>query len=328
VRLVAIGAFVAAVAALPAAAAPVDRALPNATRVVALGATGGDVVYATEGSDGLCGQIHLWRTATRATIAFPRPLRFCEETSTGTGIAAVATSGGRVLWLSYTGGNFREWRLYTASTAHRAAREVEFVPVEAEAPAPIVLGRPDAHQLPVAVGAQLVVLRPDGSRAFTWNAGERITAVAANAGRLAVLLGDGRVVVLSSSGTKLAEFGGYAPGAVRTIRARSRGAVIELAGSRVEIRTTASRATIALPRSARLLDYVENRILYAKGREVHAIRVADRADALLRIAGPPPSPVSPVLAQLTRRGLAYARGRAVSWAAWSTLAPLVRGASS
>ena len=47
----------------------------------------------------------------------------------------------------------------------------------------------------------------------------------------------------------------------------------------------------------------------ARGREIRALRLSDRADTLLRVAGPPP-----VLAQLTRSGLAYVRGRAVSWA--------------
>jgi len=319
VRLLAIAVLVAAAAALPASAAPADRTLSNPTDVVALGATGADVAYATEGAAGLCDQIHLWRTATRATIAFPRPLRFCEEGSTGTGIASVTTSGARLLWLAYAGGNYREWRLYTASVSHPKARELQFLPVEAEAPAPIVLGRPDEHLLPFAVGSQLVALRADGSRAFSWSAGERITAAAANAGRVAGLLANGHVVVLSDAGAKLAEYTDYAPGAVKAVRARSRGVVLELSG-RVEIRTSSTRTSVALPPRARLLDYVENRILYANGREVHAIRLSDGADALLRTAGPTPSPSLPVLAQLTRSGLAYARGRAVSWAAWSVLA--------
>jgi hypothetical protein len=318
VRLFAIAALAAAAAAMPASGAPADRTLRSSTAVIALGATAGDVAYATEGAGDLCGQIHIWRTATRATIVFPRPLRFCEETSTGTGIAGVTTGGGRVLWLSYTGGNYREWRLYTASVERPRPREVEFLPADAEDPSPIVLGRPAERLLPFAVGARAVVLRPNGSRAFVWNAGAQIRALAANVGRVAVLLANGRVVVLSAAGATLAEYSDYARGAVRSIRSSSRGVVLELAAA-VEIRNGSGRTTVPLPPAARLLDFVENRILYARGRQVRAIRLADRTDVLLRTAGPTASPSVPVLAQLTRAGLAYVRGGAVSWAPWRLL---------
>jgi hypothetical protein len=134
---------------------------------------------------------------------------------------------------------------------------------------------------------------------------------------VSALLANGRVVVLSDAGVKLAEYGDYAARAVRAIRSSSRGVVLELPGA-VEIRSGSSRTTVALPPTARLLDFVENRILYARGREVHAIRLSDRADALLRTAGPPP-----VLAQLTRSALAYVRGRTISWASWRALAGLL-----
>jgi len=91
------------------------------------------------------------------------------------------------------------------------------------------------------------------------------------------------------------------------------------AAAAVEIRNGSGRTTVPLRPAARLLDFVENRILYARGRQVRAIRLADRADVLLRTAGPTASPSVPVLAQLTRAGLAYVRGGAVSWAPWRLL---------
>jgi hypothetical protein len=227
-----------------------------------------------------------------------------------------------VLWLSYTGGNYREWRLYTASVAHRRAREVEFRPVEVEEPSPIVLGRPDERLLPFAAGAQLVALRPNGGRAFVWDAGVRITAIAAGAGRVGVLLANGGVVALSEAGLKLAEYDDYAPRAVRSIRSSPRGVVLELAGA-VEIRSASGRTIVPLPPTARLLDVVQSWIVYARGREVRALRLTDRADVLLRLAGPARSPGVAVLAQLTRSGLAYVRGRTVSWASSSALAGLL-----
>src|SRR6185437_9493788 len=39
----------------------------------------------------------------------------CPETSTGRGVSAVAVSSQRIAFLSYVGGNTREWRLWTAT---------------------------------------------------------------------------------------------------------------------------------------------------------------------------------------------------------------------
>ena len=61
------------------------------------------------------------------TIRFPRSATACESTSTGTGIAGVATARGRVLWLYYAGGNLRDWLLYTASVGTRTPKRLRFV---------------------------------------------------------------------------------------------------------------------------------------------------------------------------------------------------------
>ena len=65
----------------------------------------------------------------------------CPQTSTGTGIAGIESSAARVLWLSYTGGNTREWSLYTATTSARKGRLLRFVARDVDGPPGIVLGR-------------------------------------------------------------------------------------------------------------------------------------------------------------------------------------------
>ena len=96
------------------------------------------LAYAGGRSRGDCDRVRIWSRATRRSVALGRPTH-CEETSTGTGIAALSIAGSRVLWLHYTGGNIREWSLFTATTTARKPRLLRFISADVDADAPIVL---------------------------------------------------------------------------------------------------------------------------------------------------------------------------------------------
>src|SRR3954471_16144639 len=78
-------------------AAATDRSVTATAPVEALGASGGQVVYAVKGENGLCGTVSTWDTRTRGVIHYPPGLRLCPATSTGSGIASVQVASGRVL---------------------------------------------------------------------------------------------------------------------------------------------------------------------------------------------------------------------------------------
>jgi hypothetical protein len=186
-------------AALLPAGAPgaAGRSVTAPGPVTALAFDGTRIAYASGRSRGDCDRVRVWNLRTGAVTRLGRT-KACVETSTGTGIAAVSVAGSRVLWLHYTGGNTREWTLFTATAGAPEPRRLRFVARGVDAPAPIVLGEGDSRDgvvLPYAVGRQVAALRADGTRAFAWTAPERVTALGARGKVLAVALADGRIVV-------------------------------------------------------------------------------------------------------------------------------------
>jgi len=166
--------------------------------VTALAADAARVAFASD-----C-EVRLWTPAARRA---PRLGSLpCPRTSTGSGIAAVSLAGNRALWLHFTGGNIREWSLWTATPTSRPKR-LRFVAQDVDLPPPIVLGEGDASQfgdlLPYAVGDEVIVLRADGSRRFAWRAPGRVLDISANSGQLAVLSadGDGTLTLLDGAGS-------------------------------------------------------------------------------------------------------------------------------
>jgi hypothetical protein len=76
------------------------------------------------------------------------------------GRAAVSIAGSRVLWLHYTGGNIREWSLFTATASAPSPLRLRSVARDVDAAAPIVLGEGDSRAgalLPYAVDRRVVV---------------------------------------------------------------------------------------------------------------------------------------------------------------------------
>lgn len=221
-------------------AAPAGALTPPAP-VTALAAAGGRIAYATAWTPRSCERV--------ATVgAWSYAPRLCPALSTGRGVAAIAVSGKRTLWLSYAGGNIREWSLLTATRAAPRPRLLRFVAQDVDLPAPIVVGPAGSSLLPYAVGRDVVVLRPSGARAFTWTAPARVVALSASGSVVVVAQADGRVSLVSGGReTSSQQFGGPPLAAFA-----ANGALVVQVGPALELRAPATARTWALPAGAQL----------------------------------------------------------------------------
>src|SRR5215211_1192605 len=115
-------------AALLPAGAPgaAGRSVAAPGPVTALAFDGTRVAYASGRSRGDCDRVRIWNLGTGRVAALGRRTS-CAEGSTGTGIAAVSVAGPRVLWLHYTGGNTRDWSLFTATDPSPRPPRLRFV---------------------------------------------------------------------------------------------------------------------------------------------------------------------------------------------------------
>jgi hypothetical protein len=283
-------------------AAPItDLALTHASIAFVVGPTRRD-----------CHHVELWNPDSKGTWRFGRPRPCGDVTSTGSGIWDVSVASSRVVWLEYTGGNIREWSLKTATTTRTTPRLLRFVARDVDAPPPIVLGQGARDGIPYAVDRQLAFLGNDGARIFRWSAPERVVGLDAGSAwgagdaRVAALLADGRLVLLSQGGTVL-ETLEFAAGAVRAFELAGVGPVVQV-GREVQ-RSGAFDDTALLPPGAVMLGYRQGLVMYRLGRTVFTqhVRTGDRSQLLPRF------PTNRVLAALDNHGLAWATGRSVHW---------------
>lgn len=232
----------ALLALVPVADAAAPRSVTAPAAVIALATDGSRVAYAAGFSAGDCNRVRLWNLDPAGVTRLGRGTS-CVRTSTGTMITALALAGRRALWLHVTGGNIREWSLWTATGHLPTARRLRFARADADAPPPIVLGDGDSSRLgdmlPYAVGRTATALRVDGSRRFAWTAATRVVALDASDGELAVAAEGGIVTVLDAGGRVLrAERFGSEIDAVRITGdtlAVQRGRTLELRGGRTAI---------------------------------------------------------------------------------------------
>jgi hypothetical protein len=287
---------------VPAAAAGSRIVAPGP--VSALAFDGARVAFASGRSPGDCDRVRIWSPRTGAVVRVGRSTP-CVTTSTGTGIAALSLAGSRVLWLHYTGGNIREWSLFTATVGAPRPRRLAFAARDVDAPAPIVVGEGDSRAgglLPYAVDREVIALRADGTRMFSWAAPARVTALGARGQVLAVGLADGSIVVhdlAHGTSSELLESG--PPTAV----------FVTGAGVAAQIGRTAvfsGRATYSatLPRGAVVRDADGLRALYTASGRVEEIDFASGTTRDLGAGG---------LAQLEGAHVATAGGRVVRVAA-------------
>jgi len=268
--------------------------------VVSFATVGVDVAFAARVRPD-CYEVRVWDTADRGVRRYAS--HCFGSTSTGSGVAGVTVSDGRALWLTFTGGNIREWSLWTKSRTS-TARRIRFVARDVDAATPIVLGSAWEGSLPYAVDRTIVVLRPNGARLFALAAPDRVVFVSAHSRGYAAVLADGRVLTISSSGTVLRERS-FNPGFVQAAVLTGPGMMLKTPEG-IEIHNGASVRELALPAGARFLGYSEGLLAYANGRLLRLLRVPTATHTTFRTL-----PAAGFRAEFGRRGIGYATGRRV-----------------
>jgi hypothetical protein len=137
--LVALPALAAALSAAGGAAALTPtRSIATTLPVQDLALTGRLVAYVADAPPARlrCARIGLWSSMRNRRWVFDSRELCRDPASTGQGVWDVAVATNRLLWLTYTGGNFREWFLWTATTTRRTPRQLRFVARDVDAPSP------------------------------------------------------------------------------------------------------------------------------------------------------------------------------------------------
>ena len=290
-----------------AAAAPAhERQVAGPLSAVSIAGT--EVGYADEYSR-TCHEVRLWDVATRSDR---RLATHCfVSTSTGSGVSGVIATGGRALWLTYTGGNIREWSLWTKRGTAKVKR-IAFLAAAVDGPTPVVLGRVWEGSLPYATGRTIVVLAPNGSRRFTLTAADRVVSVSAHSRGYAAVLANGTVLSISGVGKVIRERS-FPAGTVEGAVLAAPGLVVETAAG-LEIHRDGPPRMIPLPRGSRFLGLSEGIVAYGIGRQLRLLRLVSGRDTPFHTLG------VRFHAQLGRRGLAYASGRTLGYDAWVVVA--------
>jgi hypothetical protein len=305
-----------AVTASVASAASADRVVTSPGRVLALARSGYDVAYLSGPYKDHCGpHVELWDLATGAVRKLGRHTdEACSEgPSTGSGITDIAVANDRVLWLAYTGGNLRDWILYTATPTRPTERRLEFKEVEVDAPPPIVLGTGSEWVLPYAVGSTVKVLSYDGRRLYTWQAPGKVTNLTSYGSQVAVFVRGGKCYVLSPRGAVLQTYR-FRPGAVQEFALGGRGLVVQLSGGKIEVHSGARVQRFSIPPQAKMLDYAGNILLYRLGGTLRGRFLFSGKDKALRAA---------LFGAVETNGLSYALGSRIGSIAWVTLTSLI-----
>lgn len=303
--------FVLVLALAPAAVAATARERPVAGPISAVSIAGTDLAYADEYRT-RCHEIRLWDVVSRSDR---RLASHCfVSTSTGSGVAGVIASEGRALWLTYIGGNIREWSLWTKAGRPKA-RKIAFLAADVDGPAPVLLGHAWEGSLPYATGSKIVVLAPNGSRRFTLTAPDSVVSLSAHSRGYAAVLASGNVLTISPTGKLLRTFP-FDEGFVQDAVLAAPGLVVKTR-SGLEIRNGDSIRQISLPQGARFLGLSEGIVAYGTGRQLRLRRLANGHDTLFRTLEPR------FQAQLGRRGIVYATSRTLGFSVWAFVASSV-----
>lgn len=254
-------------ALLAAAAATVSIVAP--APVTALAVDGDRVAYASgRVPTHDCDRIRVAHRRTGKVLAKLGRATPCVATSTGSGIAALAIGGRRVLWLHYTGGNVREWSLFTAHTRVPRPRRIAFFAQDVDEPAPVVLGEGDVSRsgnlLPYAIGREVRVLNEAGGRQATWTEASRVVALAGGSGGVVVATADGRVAVREQVDWARETDSWTAQPAASAVFFADLGVVAQR-GRTLEWRGTGAPRTFSLPAGARVTDAASGRVVYLVG---------------------------------------------------------------
>ncbi len=307
--------IVAAVGLASASASVVpERTIATALPVRDLALTSRSVAYVADaGSDELrCARIGLWNTATNRRFVFDAKEQCLELASTGQGVWDLAVATNRLLWITYAGGNIREWTLWTATTTRKTPRRLRFVARDVDAPPPIVLGPGTNDAVPYAVDREIVYLADDGEALFRTTVSAPVRALTSHPltrprGPAAVvaLLASNELIGLHETGTEV--FRVAVPPGVSAIAYDDRRSILYQLGNVVH----ADSGDVALPTGAVMVDASRGRILWTRAGDLGVTSMATNASRLL-VDG---SRARPVAGQVELGGLAWARGKLVRWRA-------------
>jgi hypothetical protein len=291
------------------------RTLTAPAPVTAISVTNRVVVYAVGRTKANCGSVVLWDTPRLGHWTFgSHTILGCEEgPSGGFGIPSVSVTGDRAFWLTRIGGNITDWQLWSATPTRRVARRLAFASSETDGPPAIVLGQGTNDGVPYAVGQTVTFVTSSGARLFRTAVGAPARLITSGVGpagaRVVAVLDDGNVVVLSRTGVAL-RTDGYGPGAVRAVALGLVGPLIQV-GSTVTVGTPEAGTKVSLPPGALMLDFRQGSIVYRKGTQVRARKVATGADTLVRAIRVKPWQTMPFATDAGGSG--WADGRRVSW---------------
>jgi len=262
-------------------------AVVSPASVNALAAAGGRAAFAAAPTSRHCDRVYVWTTSGRRAVPLGAPKPCGDRLSTGRGVWALALAGDRALWLTYAGGNIREWSLWTGTPSRPRPRLLRFVPRDVDAPAPVVVGNPGGGLLPYAVDRLVIGLRANGSRAFAWTAPAPPLALSAAPGKVAVTLPGGRVIVLDAAGQTLSDRTYDAT--VLETRITSAGLVLRRSRSL----GLAAATPWPLPARARLEDVQGHLAAYSVGSTLHLLRLDTGHELTLRLAAPVHAQIDP-----------------------------------
>jgi hypothetical protein len=166
--------------------------------------------------------------------------------------------------------------------------------------------------VPYAVDDTITYVSASGARLFSTSVGSPVRLLTSGRGigaaRVLAALADGRVVLLSKTGTVLRS-DQFAPASVRAIAFALVGPLVQV-GSTVNVGPFAGGTKVALPARALLLDYRQGLLVYRQGIQARARQLATGDDTLLRTM--PIEPWQPMLFSMDW-GSSWATGGAVSW---------------
>jgi hypothetical protein len=287
------------------------RSVANAAPVSALSVTGRSVVYAVGRTKANCGTVRLWDTGSNGLWTFgAKTIVGCEEGfSGGFGIAQVAASGRRILWVTNVGGNFTDYQLWTATPTRPAPLRLAFASAESGGPPAIVLGNGTGDGVPYAVGGTVTLLGANGARLFRVELGSPVRLLAGGTGprqaRVVAALADGRVITLSRTG-KVISTGEEQPRTVAAVALGLPGSIVQVGRA-----VTVGTSTVTLPPGGVVLDYRTGTLVYRKGTQARARVVASGADSLLQVSAV--KAWQPLHFSTDTAGSAWAKGATVSW---------------
>lgn len=270
--------------------------------------TGFEIAYAAEYRTG-CAEIRVWHTADRGVRRYAS--HCFVSTSTGSGVSQIAVSRGRALWVTYTGGNIREYSLWTRTRGSKV-RRLEFLTDDVDDPPPVVIGTADEDALVYSVGATLVALRPDGSRVFSWRAPARVRFSTAQGDRYTPpSLDDGGIYTLDARGNARLE----ARRDPATLVAAVWGTDALVIHSRGAVEAAAHRPVAS---NAGYEGFASGLYVYSSGPLLRLLRLRDGRNVAFARGS------SPLRAGFDRLGIAYANGRTVTFDSWAVVSVRVR----